>query len=333
MKMKRFKKLFVSIGLSVMLTLSCASTVFAATAELNPAEATIEQSTEGTDLPQIENGEADAAGSNYLESSSGIKQVAATTSSVTIRWNSVYGASKYRVYITNFEGYSYRFLGDVSSTSAKITNLSAGTAYTFKIYALNYAGNAFSYRFVDCTTLYKKPKVTSYSATSSGYTFRMKAVTPVNSITGYKVVYQSSKTHKKITKYFNSRSSFTLSLSPDTFYQVKIYPYLTLNGVRYVSNSPTTKYVSLGVSLRKGGNTNSSMTVKWNKVYGANNYSIYIKSPGNKYYTKVRTTTSRSFTLYGVRRYSNYGIKVIANKKMSNTNWKSAQNIYNMRLY
>lgn len=332
MKMKGFKKFFVSIGLSTILTLSCASTVFAATAELKSADAAIEQSTESTELPQIENDEADAAGSNYLGSSSGIKQIAAATNNVTIRWNSVYGASSYRVYISSFEGSSYRLLGNVYSTSVKITNLSAGTAYTFKIYALNSAGSVLSYRLVDCTTLYKKPKVASYAATSSGYAFTMKAVTPVNSITGYKVVYQSSKTHKKITKYFNSRY-FNLSLAENTFYQVKIYPYLTLNGVRYVSNSPTTKYVSRAVVLKKGGNTNTSMTVKWDKVYGADSYTIYIQYPGSRYYTKVRTTTSRSFTLYGMRRYYNYGIKVIANKKMSNTNWKSATKDYTIRLY
>lgn len=332
MKMKGFKKFFVSIGLSAVLTLGCASTAFASTGELQPVESAIEQSTENAEVPQLENGEADAAGS-YLTSSSGIAQISATTTSISIQWNSVYGASKYRVYISTFGGSSYKLLGDVSSTNAKINKLSASAAYTVRVYAMNFAGSAISYRTVDCTTLYKKPKVDRTSETSSGYTFYMKTVDPTNSITGYKVIYESSKTHKKTTKYFNSRYSFTLPLAKNSFYRVKIYPYVTFNGTRCVSNSPTTKYVSRGVVLSKGGNTNTTMTVKWSKVYGANNYSVYIKYPGKSSYTKVRTTTSTSFTLTGMRRYSSYGIKVIANKKIDGQTWTSAQHTYSMGLY
>lgn len=330
MKMKGFKKFFVSIGLSAILTLGCAATAFASTAQLQPVEESIEETE--TQTPQVEDEEADAAGS-YLGSSSGIAQIGATTTSVSIQWNSVYGAVSYKVYQTTFEGSSYNFLGEVSSTGVKINKLSAGKAYTIRIYAINSAGTAISYRTVDCTTLYKKPTVSSSYETSSGYTFYMKTVDPVNSITGYKVIYESSKTHTKITKYFNSRYSFTLPLAKNSFYKVKIYPYVTLNGKRCVSTTPTTKYVARSIVLSKGGNTNTSMTVKWNKVYGADSYTVYIKYPGNSSYTKVRTTTARTFTLSGMKRYSNYGIKVIANKKMDGKNWTSAANAYTMRLY
>lgn len=332
MKMKGFKKFFVSIGLSAILTFGCASTAFAATAELQNVEATIDQTADGADIPQVETENAQAAGS-YLGSSSGIMQIAATTTSVSIQWNAVSGAAYYQVYSSSFESSNYKLLGSVSSTGAKISKLSAGKAYTFRVYAVNSAGSAISYRTVDCTTLYKKPTVTSSYETSSGYTFYMKTVDPVNSITGYKVIYESSKTHKKTTKYFDSRYSFTLPLAKNSFYKVKIYPYITLNGKRCVSTSPTTKYVSRSIALSKGGNTNTTMTVKWNKVYGADSYTVYIKYPGNSSYTKVRTTTARTFTLSGMRRYSNYGIKVIANKKMDGKNWTSATNAYTMRLY
>lgn len=57
----------------------------------------------------------------------------------------------------------------------------------------------------------------------------MQVLNPANSITGYKVMYQSSATQKKNIRYFNTRYSFTLPTVKNTFYQVKIYPYLTLN--------------------------------------------------------------------------------------------------------
>ena len=69
MKAKSFKKFFVSIALSAVLTLSTAATAFAATAQLMPAEQTAELSQEDTDIPSVDTSEAQAAGASYLTSS------------------------------------------------------------------------------------------------------------------------------------------------------------------------------------------------------------------------------------------------------------------------
>ena len=52
MKARSFKKFFVSIALSAVLTLSSASSVFAATAQLAPAEQSVEQ-TQSDDLTPL----------------------------------------------------------------------------------------------------------------------------------------------------------------------------------------------------------------------------------------------------------------------------------------
>ena len=52
MKARSFKKFFVSIALSAVLTLSSASSVFAATAQLAPAEQSVEQAqSDDSDTP------------------------------------------------------------------------------------------------------------------------------------------------------------------------------------------------------------------------------------------------------------------------------------------
>lgn len=160
----------------------------------------------------------------------------------------------------------------------------------------------------------------------------MKTVTPSNAITGYKVVYQGSAARKPITKYFKTRYSFTIPISDNTFYQVKIYPYLVLGNKRYVSSTSTNRYVANAISLQKAGNTNTSMSVKWNRTAGANSYSIYIRYPGSDSFKKVKTTSSNSFTLTGMKKNTKYGIKVIANKKVKNKVWRSDSKIYNMSL-
>ena len=201
MKARSFKKFFVSIALSAVLTLSSASSVFAATAQLAPAEQSVEQAqSDDSDTPAIESSDAQNACAS-LTAQPGIRQTAASENSVTIQWNPVTNASKYAVNISPLSSSSYRFLGYIGNTrnKAKINKLKAGTAYVIKITALNSSGIAISSRTVGCTTLYSKVKIKSSYASTGRYTFNMQTVNPSNSITGYKVVYQSSAAHKLIT--------------------------------------------------------------------------------------------------------------------------------------
>ena len=89
MKARSFKKFFVSIALSAVLTLSSASSVFAATAQLAPAEQSVEQAqSDDSDTPAIESSDAQNACAS-LTAQPGIRQTAASENSVTIQWNPV----------------------------------------------------------------------------------------------------------------------------------------------------------------------------------------------------------------------------------------------------
>lgn len=220
----------------------------------------------------------------------------------------------------------------MSGTRVTINKLATGKAYTVKVSALNSAGSVLSSRVVDCTTLYAGAKIKTSYETPNGYTFNMQVLNPANSITGYKIMYQSSATQKKNIRYFNTRYSFTLPTVKNTFYQVKIYPYLTLNNKRFVSPTPATRYIAKGVILQKAGNTSTTMSVKWKKVSGANSYSVYIQYPGSSSLKKVITTTSNTFTLTNMKKNTKYRINVIANKKVNGKNWTSASNPYSMSL-
>ena len=121
MKMKSFKKFFVSIALSAVLTLSSASSIFAATALLVPAEQTAELTQENaSDTPAVESSEAPTAGAS-LSAQSGISQTAASETSVTIQWNPVANAVKYAVSISPLNSSSYRLLGYVGNSRNKAT--------------------------------------------------------------------------------------------------------------------------------------------------------------------------------------------------------------------
>lgn len=252
MKAKSFKKFFVSIALSAVLTFSTAATAFAATAQLMPVEQSAELSQEQTDTPSVDDSDSQAAGASYLTSQARIAQIAASESSVTVQWTPVTNAAKYAISISPFSSGSYKLLGyfDNSRNKARINKLKAGSAYKVRITALTSSGTSISSRIAGCTTLYSSVTVKTSYASTGGYTFNMNTVNPANSISGYKVIYQSSAAHKLITKYY-TRPSFTLPLNKNTFYQVKIYPYLLLNNKRYVTTTPTTRYISMGIVLKK----------------------------------------------------------------------------------
>ena len=68
MKARSFKKFFVSIALSAILTFSSTAAVFAATAQLSLAEQSANSIQEDTDTPSVDDSDAQAAAASYLSS-------------------------------------------------------------------------------------------------------------------------------------------------------------------------------------------------------------------------------------------------------------------------
>lgn len=334
MNMKGFKKFLISLGLGAMLTFGMATAASASTisAQLIPEK---ENNERETAIPVISGNQESQATEAAMSSESGNpQQTAADLSSVSLKWNSVPGAARYSIEIKSYSSNSaYKVLGNVKGTSVRINKLKSGITYKVRIKAISSSGSAIrSFQPVNCSTLYEKAEIKSSYETSKGYTFNMKLMNPSDSITGYKVVYADYASRKKITKYFNTRYSFTLPMKRNTFYKVNIYPYLTLNNKRFVSPKATSRYIAMSPLLSKAGNTQNSMTVKWNKVAGANHYSIYIQYPGSKTYKKVKTTSALSYKLQGMKLGSEYKIRVTANKVVGRTTWRSAYKTYRLRL-
>jgi hypothetical protein len=64
------------------------------------------------------------------------KQIASTTTTVTLLWNAVSGATRYELYYKS--GYnSYGILGSTTDTSVIITDLDPKTTYIFYVAAYN----------------------------------------------------------------------------------------------------------------------------------------------------------------------------------------------------
>ncbi|WP_419928367.1 fibronectin type III domain-containing protein [Candidatus Poriferisocius sp.] len=98
---------------------------------------------------------------------------AATSTTLTVAWSEVDGATDYRVSVNSAESWTEK--DDGEARSHEFPNLSANTSYVLRGQAQNSTGWGDSAR-VSCKTLLAKPAVECSAATTSGFTASWDAV-------------------------------------------------------------------------------------------------------------------------------------------------------------
>lgn len=315
MKLLGIKKLFVSLGLGAMLMFGTAAAVSAATV------GTLEQFTEPEEAEPIvlsDDNMVDVPVAYLGDSTFKAVQTAATTSTISLQWKAVSGATSYEVAIgpyKNRDDAKFKKFKPITSTACKISgnDLKPGMAYTVRIRARN-ASEATDYIYPTCFTLYDKVKVSGTSYKNDIFTIKLAPTTKYNYISGYHVYYHDYGTGKTFSRYYSGRYDFSVKPAANKFYRAFIRPYVMLNGKKYICPGSTVQYLAQQPKLTKKGYTSNTMTIGWNKVAGATSYTVYIKYPGKNTYTKVKTTGALTYKVTGMKPNQDYFIKVIANK-------------------
>jgi len=166
----------------------------------------------------------------------GVTAVAASTSSITVSWTTVSGASGYYIYISDSATGTYNRVGTVSSassTSYTVTSLSSGTTtklspnttYYFKVSAYNSDGettqSAIAYA---ATSLFDAPTgLTVTGKTANSVTLSWSAVS--GATTYY--IYRSTSATGTYTAVMtsNTTSSTITGLTSGTTYYFKVAVY------------------------------------------------------------------------------------------------------------
>jgi len=126
-----------------------------------------------------------------------------TTTTITLKWNKVTGADGYRVYKYNTKTKKYEKLKDVTGTSLKISKLTAGTKYKYKVRAYTKDDGtiwgAYSAVF-ETATKCKTPSITKLTTTKGKASFTWSNVSGES---GYQVYYSTKKDsgYKKVKSY------------------------------------------------------------------------------------------------------------------------------------
>lgn len=269
-----------------------------------------------------------------------LKQVGATTNSVTLQWNAVSGATSYYVY--RQVGNTSTKVAEVKTNKATIGNLNPSLDYTLKVYAVRKDGsfvaadiepyptariNYYDLKLIPAKVNAKKITIPYYwqnlneikldwakTRYTDGYQVQ------VLKYNGKKAVFSTTAT---------SNYTYAKKLKSNQYYKVRVRGYSLINGAKKYGAWSDYKYFSYQPNVTvKQVRTTKTAQVKWKAVKGATNYTVYISTKQKSGYKKVATTKKTSLVVkkYGkktLQKKKNYYVYVVANKKVGKTTYKS----------
>jgi hypothetical protein len=242
-----------------------------------------------------------------------ITQTNATSSSVTISWNSVPGATAYDVYYYCSSISSDEiFVGTTSSTSVQIKKLPADTSILIYVYPRKKAATSPYYTTAASSSSYmylsgvlttpgkpevvvtdRDPRKKIGTKKNSNYNTLEVSYSYASNADGYEVYVYNSKGKKiktvKNTKAYSTSSTVKGIKTTDTVY-VQVKPYTLINGSKKYGDA-SSKILSVGAPTAKVAKSGSGVKISWNKVTGAKKYEIYM-STSNKNYKKIKTVNA-----------------------------------------
>lgn len=234
----------------------------------------------------------------------GLSQTDKTTSSVSVTWNAVSGASGYEVYTVKSTGEQV-LTATVTAPSYTFSGLKAGQTLTCAVRAVGYENGEKKYgemsSSLTCTTYYKTVANFKQSdTTASALTLKWDKVD-----TAYKYnIYKYDASSGKYTKFAETTATeYKLTgLSAAETYMYEIVARATVNGTKtdYAMAKITVKTAPNAPTGLKVNNTSSdSVTLKWNATSGASKYAVY-KLGSNGKYTRTTIVKTNSCTLSGL---------------------------------
>lgn len=258
------------------------------------------------------------------------KATSITYNSATLTWSKVSGADGYE--IQQYKSKKWTTIKTISSGSTvsyKLTKLTAGTTYKYRIRA--YDKGLIRTTYSDYTsTISVKPvptQVKDLKATGSNTTTINLTWTKVSGASGYEVQQYISKKWETIkTVTTNSYSVAKLKLGTTYKFRVRAYTTVSKKNV-YGSYSSTasgkTIVPAVGTVKSKSISTTEG-TVYWGASSDAAGYQVY--NPATKKW--VNTKTTRSYTAKSLTAGTKYTFKVRAYKKVSGTTYYSSEKSY-----
>lgn len=252
-----------------------------------------------------------------------LKVSATTSSSATLAWSKVSGATGYNIYQYNPATNAWKWVKATTSTSAAITGLSSGTAYKFAVkpYTKIDGTTVTSINSKTVDTVTKLPNITTFKTGTIQCTTVALSWNKITGATGY-WIYKYNPTTKvwSRVKTTSSTSCTITGLTPGTSYQFAVKPCKTVNGTTVTSAASKsvtaiTKIYKV-TGLKATSATKTTISLGWNKVTGATGYYVYRYDTAKKVWTKVASVTGTTYTVKNLTANTSYQFSIKAYKKV-----------------
>ena len=219
-----------------------------------------------------------------------------TTQGVAVSWDPVSEAEKYRVFRKEVGG-SWKKLADTTAVTLTDQKATSGKTYAYTVrcisadgeqYTSDYDTNGKSVKYIAA------PKVKSASNAYKGVLIKW---TKSAGAAKYRVFRkESGGSWKKLA------DTTAVTLTDQKAVSGKTYAYtvrcITKDGKQYTSaydtNGKSVKYIA-APAIKSVTNSGLKITIRWNKVAGAEMYRVFYRSKGGKWKT-LGTTASASLS-------------------------------------
>ncbi len=163
---------------------------------------------------------------------------------------------------------------------------------------------------------------TSVKAASASYNSIKITWSVVSGVTGYAVYRASSKTGTYSYLKGTTATSFTdISRATGTTYYYKVRAYKTIGDTKYYSGYSAIVYAkavpAVPGSFTAAKASSTSVKTAWKAVSGASGYEVWMATSSTGTYSKIKTTSSLSFTKTNLTKNKTYYFKVRAYKTVN----------------
>ena len=233
----------------------------------------------------------------HLDQPTGVSASDGTyTDKVRVTWNSVSGATSYKVYRATSSGGTKTSLGSTTGTSYDDTSATPERTYYYWVKAKNSYGTS---GYSSYNTGYRKLAIpTGVSATDGTYTDKVRVTwSSVSGATSYKVYRAtSSGGSKSYLGYSTSTTYDDTSASPEKtyYYWVKASNSYGSSGYSSYDEGYRELVAPTGVSATDGTYTDK-VRVTWDSVSGATSYTVYRATSSGGTKTNLDSTTGTSY--------------------------------------
>ena len=209
--------------------------------------------------------------------------------SVTVSWDKVDGAAKYRVYQDTPNGWTR--ITDTANTYYEDKNVTSGGTYTYTVRCLNADGSFASFfRGGKSIKYVEKPQITGVENTTRGVKISWNGSKGAEK---YRVYYKNGGSWTRIGETTGTSFEHTGAASGTTYtYTVRcINNALTEFQSTFDTVGKSIRYIASPKNIRAEV-VNNSIKISWTHSAGAEKYRVYYY--GSKGWTRLAETTSNS---------------------------------------